>query len=111
MDYSLKENQVGCGWCLYEIDCKIRDEHNQKVFNENINRVDAYKIRPVLTCGMFTHYSEHHTSKRGNISKTSITELIKILNYINKRFKDSTSCKEADMARRARVMKNKLTIK
>ena len=25
MDYSKKENQIGCGYCAYEEDCKIKD--------------------------------------------------------------------------------------
>ncbi len=43
IDYSKKENQIGCGYCIHEAYCAIRDP--------KINKAK-------LGCKMFTHYSD-----------------------------------------------------
>ena len=50
LDFSIKENQIGCGYCMLEGICKIRSE-----------KVNTAK----LGCPYFRHYSERKDNEQG----------------------------------------------
>ena len=59
MDYSLIENQFGCGWCKHELTCEMRTKW--KIEREKENRVwfSSGETRDLaLLCGKFNHYSK-----------------------------------------------------
>jgi hypothetical protein len=55
IDYSLIENQVGCGWCACEETCETCAEW--KRVKHLIPYVERSKNGPSTACGKFIHYT------------------------------------------------------
>jgi len=58
IDYTLIENQFGCGWCEHEDSCTIHKEWMKLDKRERL-----LMKHPSLTCGRFVHFIESSKNK------------------------------------------------
>ena len=107
----MEKVEVGCGYCAHVSICKtVKRNMNNGDYIVDESKLDGFytidKEQMRACCHFLLHYAFWKDKIR--ISKTTKSELIKMLNEINNIFKDSDNSKRANMARRARILKNKL---